>query len=142
MARSILAVVLGAIAALATLLLLQSLGMMLFPLPPGTPLDTEEDLARIVASAGSGERLWLLLCWLLAALAGGTVAARTSRLHRLGAALCAGALVALGVALDVALLPRPAWLAVAGILLPVPAAWLGALLARPRSPAGAGPKGA
>lgn len=141
MIRSMLAVVLGAIAALATLLL-QSLGMMLFPLPPGTPLHTEDDLARIVASAGTGERLWLLLCWLLAALAGGMVAARTSHRHRLGAALCAGALVACGVALDTALLPRPAWLSVAGVLLPVPAAWLGARLARPRSPAAAGSHGA
>jgi hypothetical protein len=141
MVRSMLAVVLGAIAALATLLLLQSLGMMLFPLPPGTPLDTEEDLARIVAAAGTGERLWSLLCWLLAALAAGVVAARTSHRHRLGAALCAGALVACGVALDTALLPRPAWLAVAGILLPFPAAWLGARLARPRSPAAAGSQG-
>lgn len=141
MVRSMLAVVLGAIAALATLLLLQSLGMMLFPLPPGTPLDTEEDLARIVAAAGTGERLWSLLCWLLAALAAGAVAARTSHRHGLAAALCAGALVSCAVALDTALLPRPAWLAVAGILLPAPAAWLGARLAWPRSPAAAGSKG-
>ena len=138
MVRSMLAVVLGAIAAAATLLLLQYLGMSLFPLPPGTPLETEQDLARIVASAGTGQRLWLLLCWLLAALAAGAVAARASRRHRLGAALCAGALVACGVALDAALLPRPAWLSVAGVLLPVPAAWLGARLAQPRSPAAAG----
>ena len=132
MVRSVVAVLVGLLVALATMLLVEYLGMSLFPLPPGIGLDSEEDLARLVASATLGNRLWVLMGWTLAAFAGGRVASRTSRRHRRGAALAVGALIVAGVLLNVAMLPHPAWMTVAGVLLPLPAAWLAARSGRPR----------
>src|SRR5690606_41837956 len=108
MVRSALAVLPGLLVALATILLLEYLGMSLFPLPPGIALDSEEDLARLVAAAGPGKQLWVLLGWTLASVAGGWVAARTSGRHRVGAALAGGALVGPGVPLRPRPLPPPA----------------------------------
>lgn len=132
MIRTIAAVLLGLLVALATMLLVEYLGMSLFPLPPGLRLDNEHDLARLVESATLGKKLWVLMGWSLAAFVGGLVAAKISRRHRVGAALSVGALIVAGVALNAALLPHPAWMTVAGVLLPLPLAWLAARLARPR----------
>ncbi|HRN61057.1 MAG TPA: hypothetical protein PK743_00975 [Luteimonas sp.] len=132
MIRSTLAVLLGLLAALATMLLLEYVGMSLFPLPPGINLDNEEDLARLVASASTGKMLWVLMGWTVAAFVGGWVAAKISRRHRTGAALWVGALIVAGVVLNAALLPHPAWMTIAGVLLPLPVAWFAARLAAPR----------
>ena len=132
MVRSTLAVLLGLLVALATMLLLEYLGMSLFPLPPGIDLDSEADLALLVESAGVGKQLWVLMGWTCAAFAGGWVAARTTLRHRVGAALWVGGLIVAGVLLNVALLPHPTWMTVLGVLLPLPAAWLAARLASPR----------
>lgn len=134
MIRSTFAVLLGLVLALATMLLLEYLGMSLFPLPPGVELDDEADLAHLVASAGPGKQLWVLMGWTVAAFAGGWVAARISLVHRTGAALWVGGLIVAGVLLNVALLPHPAWMTVLGVLLPLPAAWCAARLVRSRVP--------
>lgn len=131
MVRSTLAVLLGLLVALATMLLLEYLGMSLFPLPPGVALDDEEDLARLVASAGPGKQAWVLMGWTLAALGGGWTATRTGR-RRSAEALVVGGLIVAGVLANIALLPHPAWMASIGVLLPLPAAWAGARMARPR----------
>lgn len=132
MIRTTLAVLLGLVVALATMLLLEYLGMSLFPLPPGIDLDNENDLARLVASATMGKKLWVLAGWVLAAFIGGWVAARVSRRHRTGAALAVGVLIVCGVGLNALLLPHPAWMTVVGVLLPLPIAWCAARLASPR----------
>ena len=41
-----------------------------------------------------------------------------------------GALVVAAVILNASLIPHPLWMTVTGVLLPLPAAWLGARLAR------------
>jgi len=135
MIRMIAAVLLGLVVALATILLVEYLGMSLFPLPPGISLDDEQDLARLVEAAPLGKKLWVLMGWSLASLLGAFVAAKVAGRRRVGAALCVGGLIVAGVAFNAALLPHPAWMTVAGVLLPLPLAWLAARLARPRGSA-------
>lgn len=135
MIRTTLAVLLGLVVALATMLLLEYLGMSLFPPPPGLRLDNEDDLARLVDSASMGKKLWVLAGWTLAAFVGGWVAAKMSRRHRTGAALAVGVLIVGGVVLNALLLPHPAWMTVVGVLLPLPVAWCAARLAGPRAAA-------
>ena len=137
MIRTTLAVLLGLVVALATMLLLEYLGMSLFPLPPGIDLDSEADLARLVASATMGKKLWVLGGWTAVAFAGGWVAAKVAHRHRTGAALAVGVLIIAGVALNALLLPHPAWMTVVGVLLPLPVAWRAARLASPRPAAAA-----
>jgi hypothetical protein len=133
MVRTIFAVLLGLVVAVATMLLLEFAGMSLFPLPPGTRVDSEADLARVVASASTGKLLWVLMGWAVAAFLGGWVAARLAR-HRTGAALAVGAVVVAGVVLNAAMLPHPAWMTVAGVLLPLPLAWCASRLVRAPAP--------
>src|SRR5690606_34109077 len=101
--------------------------------PPGVNLDNEDDLARLVASASTGKKLWVLMGWTLAAFVGGWVASRISRRHRRRAALAVGALIVAGVLLNAAMRRHPAWMTVAGVLLPLPVAWLAARPGRPRA---------
>ena len=133
MIRTILAVLAGLLVAVATMLAMEYLAMSLFPLPPGITLDDEGDLAALVASASTGKLLWVLLGWTLAAFVGGWVAAWIARRHRIGAAIAVGTLIVCGVVLNVAMLPHPLWITIAGVVLPVPAAWLAARFAAPRA---------
>jgi hypothetical protein len=110
------------------MLVIEYLGMSLFPPPPGFSLDSEEDLARLVASATTGKKLWVVTGWALAAVTGGHVAARVALRHRTGIALCVGGMVVAGVIFNSATLPHPIWMTTAGVLLPLPAAWLAARL--------------
>ena len=69
--------------------------------------------------------LLVLIGWVLGAFLGGWVAARIAR-HRRAAALVIGALVVLGVVANNMMIPHPLWMTIAGVLLPIPAAWLAA----------------
>lgn len=140
MGRTILAVIAGAAAMWLATAGLEFLGHVLFPPPAGLDPRERSDLARIVAASSAGALTMLVLAWTGGALAGGAVAAAISRGHRRGAALAVALLVMAGVAGMVWLVPgTPAWVWIAGLLLPVPAALCGARIARgPRPPRGAG----
>ena len=132
MLRTLLAIVAGVIAALLLMLALETLGLVLFPPPPGLQLQHEADLALLVAKSSTGMKLWVVLGWLLASLAGGWVAARISRRYPRGAAVAVGTLIVIGAAMNAMTIPHPLWMNALGVLLPVPMALLGARLARPR----------
>lgn len=134
MLRTILAILAGLLVALATIIALEYLGMSLFPVPAGVTLQDEADLARLVAEATTGKLLWVVLGWALAALSGGWTAARLSRAHRRIAALCVAGLIVAGVGVTVATIPHPGWMVAAGLLLPLPLAWLAARLATRAAP--------
>ena len=139
MPRPIAALLLGLAVAAAMLLATECLGLLLFPPPSGFPLETGEDLVRLAASAAPGRRSLMAAGWMLAAFAGGFTAARISRHHHTGMALAVGTLVAAGIALNALVLPQSPWMTLAGLLLPLPVAWLAARLAtkrRPHSPEG------
>ena len=129
MLRTLLAVFVGLVVAMATMLGLEYLAMSIFPPPPGMTLDNEADLARFVESATIGKKLWVLSGWTAAAFLGGWVAARISRAHRIAAAIAVGVLIVAGVLFNAAMLPHPMWMTIAGVLLPVPVAWFAGRLA-------------
>lgn len=133
MLRTILAVFAGLIVAVVTMLALEYVGMSLFPPPPGTRLDNEADLAALMASAPTGKLAWVLMGWTLAAFVGGWIAARLSKQHRPAAAITVGVLIVAGVILNVSMLPHPLWMTIAGVLLPIPAAWLASRLSNTAS---------
>ncbi|MFR0656709.1 hypothetical protein SB719_19340, partial [Pantoea sp. SIMBA_079] len=103
---------------------------------PAGQLASDADLAALVASAPTGKLVWVLLGWLVAAFAGGWLATRLARVHRLAAGLAVGVLIVLGVLLNAWMLPHPLWMTLAGVVLPVLLAWAGARLAL-RRPAAA-----
>lgn len=129
--------VLGILAGLATLvvviLLVEAGGMLLYPPPPGIDPSRPDAMTQLVAQLPTGALAMVLLAWVLGALAGGWVAARVARRgFPLLAALAVAGFVMAGVVAMVVSVPHPQWLTIGGLALPIPAAWLGAHLARRR----------
>lgn len=135
MGRTILGAIVGMALAMATMLLFEAGYGLLHPLPAGA---NGQDLAVMNAHLASSPLPALLLLlggWVAGAFDGGLVAALISRRHKLIAALIVGALVVAGVVAVTAMYTHPLWLRIAGIVLPLPASWLGAQLARRRAAA-------
>lgn len=132
MIRSILGTLAGVIVAWLTITASQLLSARLHPPRPGDLRDVES-LAAFVAAAPPAAMVCVVAGYALAAGAGGWVAARIGRSHPRLAALLVGALVLAGVLANYALIPHPTWMVIAGVALPLPAAWLGARLARPKA---------
>lgn len=128
MGRTILAVLAGLVVAWITITLCEFGGVILHPPAPGTNLADPDALAAHIAGAPPAAMALVLLGWVAGAFDGGLVAALISRLHKRGAALTIGVLVALGVIANSLMIPHPLWMTVAGLLLPIPAAWLASRL--------------
>lgn len=130
MGRTILAVLAGVVVAWLTIMLCEFAGASVHPPPPGIDLRDPGQLAGYVAAAPAAAMACIVAGWALGSVLGGWVAARIARRYRSAAALLVGAVVLAGVIANAVMIPHPAWMTVFGVLLPLPAAWLGARLAR------------
>lgn len=102
---------------------------MLYPPPPG--LDPQS-LAVMLAAAPTATLVLLVTAWTLGAFVGGWVAGRLARHPRI-AATCVALLTVAGVVGMIVIVPEhPARVSALGLLLPIPAALLGAMLAQRR----------
>ncbi|RDZ29190.1 hypothetical protein [Lysobacter silvisoli] len=124
MGRTIVAVLVGLIAAWITIMLCEFGSAALSPPPTGIDLSDPTALAAHIAAAPPAAMALVLAGWTLGAFDGGLIAALISRRHKTGAALTIGVLVVLGVIANSLLIPHPLWMTVAGLALPIPAAWL------------------
>ncbi len=132
MLRSLLAIVAGLITAMLVIFGVEAVGMLLFPPPAGMPLDTEADLARLVALSSPAAKAWLVSGWALGSFVGAWVAARISRRHRRIAALVVALFIVAGTVMNAMVIAHPLWMSLLGILLPVPLALLAVRLIGPR----------
>lgn len=130
MLRTLLAIVVGLIAAMLLIFGVEAAGLMMFPPPAGLQINNEADLANLVAMSSTGKKVSVVFGWALASLFGGWVAARISRLHPRFAAIAVGLLIMLGTVMNAMVIPHPAWMNALGLLLPVPLALLGARFAK------------
>jgi MFS family permease len=139
MGRAILGVLAGLATMFVAIMLIEFLGHQVYPPPPGLNPMVTEDLAAIMASQPVAAKLFVVVAWVVGAFAGGWVAARVSPRWPRALAVCIALVVMAGVAGMIFQLPdHPRWMAILGLLLPIPAALLGARIARPR-PATPGP---
>ncbi|GAB1408203.1 hypothetical protein MASR1M8_21220 [Thermomonas brevis] len=129
MLRTLLGAVLGVVVAMLTITAVEYLGHQVYPPPPGlNPMDPA-DMERILGLLPAGAKWFVVAAWTCGALLGGLVAALVARHPRI-AALVPALLVMTGVVMVSLQMPgHPRWMAVAGLLLPIPAALLGATLA-------------
>ena len=132
MGRTILGILAGLVAAWLVMTLCEFASVLLHRPPAGVDLRDPQALAAHIAAAPLSAMLVVLVGWTLGAFVGGWIAARIAR-HRLAAALVIGVLVVLGVAANSLMIPHPLWMTIAGIALPIPAAWLAASLASPKA---------
>lgn len=137
MAKAFLQCVLGVIAGGVVMYLLimgiEYASHVLYPPPAGLDPRDPNNLATILAAAPLASLAMLVLAWAVGAFAGGWVAALVSRAWPRTAAIIVALFVLLGVVGMILIVPNhPTWVAILGIVLPVPLALLGARLARPR----------
>lgn len=132
--RTTMGVMLGLVAMFVVIMAIEYLGHQLYPPPPGLDPTRPDDLARIMAAQPFAAKLFVVVAWVAGAFAGGWVAARIARdWPRIAAVVVAAVVVAAVVGMIVQLPEHPRWMAILGLLLPVPAALLAARLARPRT---------
>ena len=130
MGRTILGILAGMVTAWLLIMVCQFASGLLYPPPPGMDLRQPEQLAAFIAQAPVAAMVLVVVSWVLGAFIGGWVAAKVAREHPLFAALMIGVLVLAGVVANNTMIPHPLWMTVLGVLLPLPAAWLGARMAR------------
>jgi energy-converting hydrogenase Eha subunit B len=138
MGRTILGAVVGLVLAVITIMLVELAGHMAFPPPPGLNPQVTADMAKIIATQPLAALLFVVAAWTMGAFDGGFVAALIARKgHPRAAALVPALMVMTGVvAMIVAMPEHPKWMAICGLLLPIPVALLGAALATRLKPAG------
>lgn len=130
MGRTLLAVVLGIVAAGLVVAGIEAIGHALSPPPPGIDPSDPAAMKSLIANLPQSALVIVVLAWALGSIAGGFVAAKVSRLHKRGASLAVGIAMVLLIAVNFVAIPHPAWMMVCGVLLPVPlAAWVGRKLA-------------
>lgn len=135
--RWLLGVLAGLVTMFAVIMGVEYLGHVLYPPPPGLNPMRTADLAAIMARQPVAALLFVVVAWVAGAFAGAWVAARISRRWRIAAAVPVALVVMAGVLGMIRDVPtHPQWMAIAGLLLPIPVALLAARLARPRAAAG------
>ena len=132
MGRTLLGIVLGMLAMWLTTFSVEFASHALHPPPPGLDPRDPKAMEIILATAPTASLALLVLAWALGAFVGGGVAGRIARPPRI-AATCVALLVMFGVAGMIVMFPgHPKWVSTLGLLLPIPSALFGAMLARYR----------
>lgn len=136
MGRTILGAVVGLVVAVLTIMLVEFAGHQAYPPPPGLNPMVTEDMAKILQTLPLGAMLLVVAAWVIGAFDGGFVAAWIARGNRPRVAAMVPALMVMaGVVAMVVQMPEHLnWMAIAGLLVPIPAAMAGALLATKLGP--------
>ena len=128
MLRTIAAFLIGVLVAFIVIALVQRLGHMVFP--PPADLDTSD--ARAVAAALDqlpfGGLLCVVAAWALGSFAGAFAAGRLASSPKPWTGLSVGVAVLAATVMTLYSLPHPLWMTAAGVIVPLPAAWLGSRL--------------
>lgn len=132
MVRTLLGTMIGTAAAALAIRAGQIAYLQLHPSQPVTDLTTMDTLSAHANAAPLQALTCVLAGWAVAAFAGGWVGALVAGQNRGAAALLVGALVTAAVVVHAAQVPNPEWVAVLGLLLPIPSAVLAKMLATPR----------
>jgi hypothetical protein len=141
MGRTLLGALLGLVVAVVTIMVIQWAGHLLFPPPPGLDPRSTAEMATLIGGMPTAALWFVVGAWVVGAFDGGFVAALVAGKRRPWlAALAPALLVVAGVVAMMLEMPsHPRWVAVLGLLLPVPVALAGAwLAARLRGAARAG----
>jgi hypothetical protein len=129
--RCILAVILGAILANATIFLMHAVSEMIFAPPPelkaefakvqsGGEMDRDK-VRELIQTMPLGALLMVVLAWEMGAFVGGAASAVIAGWKRLVFAGVSGAAVLAGTILNIMMIPgHPDWMIIAGLLLPLP----------------------
>ena len=130
MLRTLFAVVSGVFAMMIVITFVElANAKFFFPPPAGIDWNDAAAVAAFAASLPTAAMAMVLSGWLLGAFVGAAVAALIATQHRLACALVVGGLVVAGTIQSALSFAHPTWMTAAGVLLPLPLAYLAARLA-------------
>ena len=129
MGRSILAVIAGVVFGGILVWAVEKIGHAVYPLPEGFDPTDMEQLKVIVQQLPVGALLFVLLAWAVGSLGGGALAAWLARRAGVNHALIVGGILMLFSIINMFMIPHPTWFWIAGLLVFLPAAYLGARIA-------------
>ena len=129
MIRKILATIVGIFVAGVVVGVVQMINMALYPAPPGIDLHDPVQVAVMVSKLPAPAFLVVLAAWSLGCFVGGWVATRIAQGRTRIPAVIVGLFILAGVLYNIVVLPHPLWMSIAGVLLPLPCALLGARIA-------------
>jgi len=126
MGKKISAVLIGTIAAVVIILLVQMIVNSLYPLPTGIKQDDIEKIRAIYLNMPLAAYLLLLLAYILGSFVGGLTAALISHSGKQYLAMIIGIILLLMAVVNLFKYPHPVWFTVASLLAFLPFAYLGA----------------
>ncbi|MFZ4466077.1 MAG: hypothetical protein ACOYO7_03340 [Phycisphaerales bacterium] len=144
-ARFVLALPAGLVIMMATIAAVESLGLRAFP--PGETMAAAVELAKTDVEAGRdamrdalptvpmGAFASVLAAWMLGGAAGAFLAGSIAARAHLALGVAVAALLLLACVTNLVLIPHPAWMWPAGVVLPAGTAVAVAALTRPRGAA-------
>lgn len=124
--RSILAVIGGMLVAFVAIIVIESIGVKLYPPPPGLNPTDPESLKALVASMPLAAKLCVLLAYAAGSVAGGWVAARLAPRAKMMHAMIVAALLFGAGLMNLMTIPHPVWFWVASSGIYWLGAWSGA----------------
>ncbi len=125
--RGIAATAAGFAVGIVSIMAVQALGVLLYPLPPDLDLADPEALARVIRDAPVGALLMVEASYAAGSLAAGvTVGLLARRRAFLPAGVIGGLLTVAGFA-NLAAVPHPAWFAILSTVTYLPCALVGVL---------------
>ncbi len=134
--RSILAVVVGFVLASVVMMAVEAVnGRLLYPElgRAAAGMTDRQAIRQLLAAAPVGAFLVVILGWALGSAAGGFAAASIGARSPLGHALAVGVLLTLGGIANNLMLPPPLWFWIVGLIVFLPAAYVGSRLAPRRA---------
>ncbi len=127
MLRSVLAVVTGIIVGGLVIYLIEFvISPMIFPLPEGLDITDPQALAAMMTEIPFGAKVLVIVAWALGAMCGGWVAAKVTLENANPVGLIVGVFFLGSVLSNLVMIPHPIWMTVLGLVIPIPAAFIGA----------------
>jgi len=129
MVRSIIAAVIGIAAGSLVIMLAESSGHAIWPPPEGLVLDPNNpaSLKKYMDAVPVAAKASVVVGWGIGSLVSGLVAMLVSKKRT--TARFTGIVMLVAVLLNLMMIPHPLWMMLGGVILPIPAALVGAKLA-------------
>jgi hypothetical protein len=131
--RSVIAVVVGCLAAFFHIGAIESLNYLLYPPPAGLDPAKPETLVAYMKEIPPGALLVVLLAWVVGTFAGSWITTRLAPIPKRNHGLVIGALFLIAAIGNMSAIPHPLWFWVVSLASFLPVSYLGAALAAPRS---------
>lgn len=130
MIRTIIAVVIGIVVAMATVTGIEGIRHDLWPAAAGLDPKNIDHVGAIVLAAPFVANAMIVVGWTVGSLLGGFVAGLIAPTGNRFATMLPGVLIAVGCAAVGAVVPHTYWMPIAGVILSPLAAWFGAAMGR------------